>query len=119
MMSTTSVSEHLGKVRKLYEVGNIPNKIQNGTVPFPEDSTQIGSGIALEFRNVSFKYPDAGKYALRNISFSLVPGQLCVRAALSRLMELLVYTMLLGHCWSKWLWEEYDPQADSAPIRSR
>ncbi|KAI0779878.1 hypothetical protein C8Q74DRAFT_1456295 [Fomes fomentarius] len=78
MMSTTSVSEHLGKVRKLYEVGNIPNKIQDGTVPFPEDSAQIGSGIALEFKNVSFKYPDADKYALRNISFSLVPGQLCV-----------------------------------------
>ena len=27
---------------------------------------------------MSFKYPDNGKYALRNVSFSLLPGQLCV-----------------------------------------
>ena len=50
--STSSVSEQLGKVRKLYEAGNIPNKIQDGTVPFPEDTAQIKSGIALEFRYV-------------------------------------------------------------------
>ena len=27
---------------------------------------------------MSFKYPDTDKYALRNVSFSLLPGQLCV-----------------------------------------
>nr|VWP00422.1 Mitochondrial phosphate carrier protein [Ganoderma boninense] len=76
--STSSVAEQLATVRKLYEVGNIKNKIQDGTVPFPEDASQIKSGIALEFRNVSFKYPGAKNYALRNISFALAPGQLCV-----------------------------------------
>ena len=32
-----------------------------------------------EPRNVSFKYPGTDKYALRNVSFNLLPGQLCVR----------------------------------------
>ena len=34
------------------------------------------------YRNVSFKYPGAENYALRNISFALCPGQLCVGARL-------------------------------------
>ena len=50
MSSTSSVSDQLAAVRKLYEVGNIKNKIEDGTVPFPEDASQIKSGISLEFR---------------------------------------------------------------------
>ena len=100
LRSTTSVSEQLAMVRKLYEARNIPNQIPDGTVPFPEDASQIWNGISMEFRyvgsfilakevaksfcvvarNVSFKYPGADQYALRNVSFSLDPGQLCVRA---------------------------------------
>ncbi len=95
--STSSVSEQFATARKLYEVGNIKNKIHDGTLPFPEDASQISSGVAVEFRcvyairrrpalkirdvvsrNVSFKYPGAENYALRNISFTLCPGQLCV-----------------------------------------
>ncbi|PIL33930.1 ATP-binding cassette transporter [Ganoderma sinense ZZ0214-1] len=76
--STSSVAEQLAAVRKLYEVGNIKNKVQDGTVPFPEDASEIKSSVAVEFRNVSFKYPGAENYALRNISFKLAPGQLCV-----------------------------------------
>ena len=50
--STSSVTEQLAAVRTLYEVGNIKNKVQDGTVPFPEDASQIRSGIAVEFRCV-------------------------------------------------------------------
>ncbi|EJF60391.1 hypothetical protein DICSQDRAFT_162011 [Dichomitus squalens LYAD-421 SS1] len=76
--STSSVSDQLAAVRKLYEVDKIKNKIADGTVPFPEDASQIKYGISLEFRNVSFKFPGADKHALRNVSFALSPGQLCV-----------------------------------------
>jgi ABC-type multidrug transport system fused ATPase/permease subunit len=30
------------------------------------------------YRNVSFKYPGAASYALQNVSFKILPGQLCV-----------------------------------------
>ena len=47
---TKSVGDQLESVKKLYEVVNIPNVIKDGTVPFPEDTAQIRSGIGLEFR---------------------------------------------------------------------
>lgn len=50
MHSTQSFAAQIGEVRKLYEVASVPNKVQDGTVPFPEDSAQIRSGVALEFR---------------------------------------------------------------------
>lgn len=49
----------------------------------------------IEFRNVSFRYPNASRYALRNISFTLMPGQMvaivgrsgCGKSTLSKLMQ--------------------------------
>ncbi|KAI0638773.1 P-loop containing nucleoside triphosphate hydrolase protein [Trametes polyzona] len=76
--ATRDFAKKLGEVRKLYEIASMPNQIPDGTIPFPEDAAQIRSGIALEFRNVSFKYPGAENYALRDVSFSVLPGQLCV-----------------------------------------
>ncbi|KAI0363046.1 P-loop containing nucleoside triphosphate hydrolase protein [Pilatotrama ljubarskyi] len=78
MHSSQSFVAQLGQVRKLYEVVEVPNKVQDGTIPFPEDASQIRSGIALEFRDVSFKYPGSENYALRNVSFSINAGQLCI-----------------------------------------
>ncbi|KAI0770942.1 P-loop containing nucleoside triphosphate hydrolase protein [Trametes elegans] len=76
--SSNTFATQLGEVRKLYEVVNVPNKLVDGTVPFPEESAQIRDGIALEFKNVSFKYSGAENWALRNVSFTVLPGQLCV-----------------------------------------
>ena len=56
LTSTKSVSEQLASVRKLYEVHNIPNKVVDGTVPFPEEASQVRFGIALEFRWVCSAY---------------------------------------------------------------
>lgn len=75
---TGSIADQFATVRKLYDIVHIPNKIQDGTKPFPEDSQKVKHGISLEFRNVSFQYPGAHDYALRNISFKLEQGQLCV-----------------------------------------
>jgi len=96
LSQTRNFSEQLLDLRKLFEAANIPNKIADGTVPFPENQQSIRDGISLEFRyvvlrpqflqivyvddllrNVAFKYPGSEKYALRDISFRVEQGQLC------------------------------------------
>ena len=94
-----SIADQLATVRKLYEVENIRNQIVDGCVPFPEDAQKVRAGIAVEFRwalkicmsfgrtdsslcrNVSFKYPGSENWAVRDVSFKLSAGQLCVRTA--------------------------------------
>jgi len=73
-----SIADQLATVRKMYDIVNIPNRVPDGTVPFPEDAQKAKAGITVEFRNVSFRYPDSEDWALRDVSFKLLPGQLCV-----------------------------------------
>ncbi|KAJ6498112.1 P-loop containing nucleoside triphosphate hydrolase protein [Mycena vitilis] len=75
---TGSVAENLASIRKLYETYTIPNIVADGTTPFPEDQQSLGLGVAVEFRNVSFRYPGSNKDVLRNVSFKILQGQLCV-----------------------------------------
>ncbi|KAH8996475.1 HlyB/MsbA family ABC transporter [Lactarius hatsudake] len=75
---TGNMSERLSALRQLYEAGNIANNVADGATPFPENEQSIRDGIAIEFRNVSFRYPGSEDYALRDISFRVHPGQLCV-----------------------------------------
>lgn len=37
-------------IRSLYEIKNIPNIIEDGTEPYPENSQTLSAGIAIEFR---------------------------------------------------------------------
>ena len=91
-----SIAERFHKVRQLYEIENIPNNVVDGNISFPEDRQSLKSGISVEFRsvfeppcygtpnslpnrNVSFKYPGSETLALRDISFKVDKGQLCVR----------------------------------------
>ena len=100
-----SIGEQFHKVRQLYEIHEIQNKIPDGTVPFPGDGRSLVSGIAVEFRyvlcsfrsfvfrmaevswilrpprNVSFRYPGSENFALRDVSFKIERGQLCVSSA--------------------------------------
>lgn len=73
-----SIADQLGNVRKLYEVVNISNKIPDGTVPFPEVAQEVKTGVSVEFRNVSYRYPGTDEYAIRDVSFKVGPGELCV-----------------------------------------
>ncbi|THH16785.1 hypothetical protein EW146_g3903 [Bondarzewia mesenterica] len=73
-----SISERLASLRQLYEVANIPNRVQDGRVPFPENPQTVHAGVSLEFRHVSFQYAGSEDYALRDVSFKMEPGQLCV-----------------------------------------
>ena len=54
---------------RIYEVLKAENKIINGTVTTSEEEGTI------EFKNVSFKYPDSDDYVLKNISFSVNKGE--------------------------------------------
>ena len=102
---TASIVDTLTSVRLLYEVAKIPNRVKVNHlskeksrkdssetpiehnpdpddpllgIPFPEDQQSLELGISVEFRQVSFKYPGSNTYALRNTSFKIERGQLCV-----------------------------------------
>ncbi|KIK41834.1 hypothetical protein CY34DRAFT_805591 [Suillus luteus UH-Slu-Lm8-n1] len=74
----TTLTNKLNNIRSMCAMDNVKNKVVDGSEPFPEDRQSLRSGISIEFRNVSFQYPDAEKYALRNVSFKIGAGQLCV-----------------------------------------
>lgn len=73
-----SLAKQFSNVRNLYEIENVKNKVVDGTESFPENQQTLGSGVSVEFRNVSFQYPGAERSALRNVSFKIGAGQLCV-----------------------------------------
>ncbi|KAF5355839.1 hypothetical protein D9756_004318 [Leucocoprinus leucothites] len=75
---TDSFADKVLSVRRLYEVTEIRNRVSDGAEPFPEDTASLNLGISIEFRNVSFKYPGSHEWALRNVSFKIERGQLCV-----------------------------------------
>ncbi len=56
---------------RISEVLNTFNKIKDGNID--KDITQIKGKV--EFKNVSFKYPDADEYMLQDISFKINQGE--------------------------------------------
>src|SRR5579863_5400946 len=50
MLQTGNFSDQLLNLRKLFEAGNITNKIADVTTPFPENQQSNRDGISLEFR---------------------------------------------------------------------
>ncbi|CAK5279803.1 unnamed protein product, partial [Mycena citricolor] len=73
-----SVAENLASIRRMYETYTIPNQISNGQSSFPEDQQSLKSGISVEFKNVSFRYPGSPQAVLNDVSFKILRGQLCV-----------------------------------------
>lgn len=68
---------YTGHLKKLFEYMDIPNKKYQGTLPV-EKSFFCSNGeneYEIEFRNVSFKYPDSDKYVLKNINTRLSIGK--------------------------------------------
>ncbi|KAG1825440.1 uncharacterized protein BJ212DRAFT_1314024 [Suillus subaureus] len=74
----TLLAAKLADIRSIYAIDDVKNKVVDGLEPFPEDRQSLRSGISIEFRNVSFQYPGAERYALRNVSFKIEAGRLCV-----------------------------------------
>ncbi|KIK60425.1 hypothetical protein GYMLUDRAFT_43735 [Collybiopsis luxurians FD-317 M1] len=75
---TGSINDNFATVRKMFEMIDLPNRIPDGAVPYPENQQALQMGMSIEFRSVSFKYPESNSYALKNVSFKIGKGQLCV-----------------------------------------
>ena len=58
--------------KRIEEVISTKPTIVDGTIPKPSGSGVTGE---IEFRNVSFKYPDAEDYVIRDISFTARKGE--------------------------------------------
>lgn len=89
-----SLAKQFANIRMLYEIENVKNKVVDGTESFPEDQQSLRSGVSVEFRNVSFQYPGAERCALRNVSFKIGAGQLCVSNSAFRAFSKCDYRLL-------------------------
>ncbi|CAE6524067.1 unnamed protein product [Rhizoctonia solani] len=65
-------------ITTLYEVIEMTPGIEDGHEIYPDEEHKGQKGMAIEFKSVSFGYPSASKKALKNLSFKIEPGQLCV-----------------------------------------
>lgn len=59
-------------LRPMRDFMTLPELLVKGTRPVPQTA---GGDYMIEFRNVSFKYPGAEDFALRNLDLTLVPGE--------------------------------------------
>ena len=59
-------------VRRIDEVLKTEPSITDGSLSAPPEGSPVGT---VEFKNVSFQYPDAGEYVLHDISFKAERGQ--------------------------------------------
>ncbi|KAJ2920908.1 hypothetical protein H1R20_g16186, partial [Candolleomyces eurysporus] len=74
------LSERFKSLRDFYELFDIRNKIEDGTISFPGNTVDLSRGVSIEFKNVSFSYSNDsdGELALKNVSFEIGQGHLCV-----------------------------------------
>ena len=62
----------LVSVRRINEVLETESSIKDGTLTASPEGAPVGT---VEFKNVSFRYPDASEYVLHNVSFKADKGQ--------------------------------------------
>ncbi|CAE6416217.1 unnamed protein product [Rhizoctonia solani] len=74
----TNIASLFKNVMSLYDVLEIKPSMADGYVSYPEEENKDKKGVAIEFKSVSFQYPMADKAVLKDMSFSIGPGQLCV-----------------------------------------
>ncbi|KAG9016798.1 hypothetical protein FRB90_002131 [Tulasnella sp. 427] len=74
-----SIGETFMRVKALYEIDQIINKIQDGTDSYPPESSK-GKAMKVEFRNVIFRYPksESKDNVIDNLSFVIPAGSICV-----------------------------------------
>ncbi|KAL5519597.1 hypothetical protein ACEPAH_1280 [Sanghuangporus vaninii] len=75
----TRIHRQLLIIQGLYSLDNIPSHLKDGDASYPPGSDEENQpGAQIEFRNVSFRYPGSDKNALREVSFTIRPGQIVV-----------------------------------------
>ncbi|KAG8680664.1 hypothetical protein FRC09_018062, partial [Ceratobasidium sp. 395] len=62
----------------LYEALDIKPAMKDGDVLYPDDEHRENKGAVIEFRGVNFTYPMTKKPVLKDLSFTINAGQLCV-----------------------------------------
>jgi len=76
-----SLAQQLMAVKNVYARYDIQNRMKDGVVSYPsidDEPITKSTGMELEFRNVSFKYPGTTKAVLEDVSFKIEPGQMVV-----------------------------------------
>ncbi|KAI5121373.1 hypothetical protein M0805_001186 [Coniferiporia weirii] len=76
-----NASRNLSTVKDLYASETIENIVKDGDIEYPlkDNSVENGQyGTQVEFRGVSFAYPNTSKNALTDVSFTIKPGQMVV-----------------------------------------
>ncbi|KAF8323100.1 P-loop containing nucleoside triphosphate hydrolase protein [Clavulina sp. PMI_390] len=74
VQSSGSLRTQVASIRELYELDKLPNLVKDGYKPLESN----GRGVSVDVESVTFNYPGQDKPALRDVSFSLKPGDLCV-----------------------------------------
>ncbi|KIJ27976.1 hypothetical protein M422DRAFT_37506 [Sphaerobolus stellatus SS14] len=73
-----NLSMTLSKIKELYRVEDIPIAVLDGTEKFVRDEKSASRGMEMEFKNVSFKYPETTANAIEDVSFRVKEGQTLV-----------------------------------------
>ncbi|KAH7323318.1 P-loop containing nucleoside triphosphate hydrolase protein [Rhizoctonia solani] len=73
-----SISDLSNNISTLYEVLSFEPGVVDGDVPYPDEAHIEQKGMAVEFKSVTFGYPSAPNKVLKDLSFRVEPGQLCV-----------------------------------------
>jgi len=69
-------------------------------------------------RNVSFRYPSSGDFALRDVSFKIEKGQLCVSPVLLvSAFRCMPDSQAKGYRWDQRFWEEHRAQINAPTVR--
>lgn len=75
--AANNASRLTDSVRRLHEVGiNLDNfaELYNLQPAIPNGTVKVAAPLTIEFKNVSFHYPNAKELALKDVSFLIVPG---------------------------------------------
>ncbi|KAF8606642.1 P-loop containing nucleoside triphosphate hydrolase protein [Ceratobasidium sp. AG-I] len=78
MYSSTSMASLFKNAMALYEVLELKPAMVDGDVMYPEEEFKDRKGVAIEFKSVDFRYPMTDKLVLKDMSFAIDSGQLCV-----------------------------------------
>ncbi|CEL55405.1 Lipid A export ATP-binding/permease protein MsbA OS=Photorhabdus luminescens subsp, laumondii (strain TT01) GN=msbA PE=3 SV=1 [Rhizoctonia solani AG-1 IB] len=68
----------LKNLATLYEVLEVKTSFVDGQTIYPDDNHLEKKGMAIEFKAVVFKYPSTSKEVIKDMSFKINSGQLCV-----------------------------------------